>query len=295
MTTTLTPRAAPPALPPGTELLGEVISWTCPCGSVPFTALLEALREAGLDESAARALAPRHAFARACHKLAQARIIRQVGEDDTAITFQFTSERKEDDRYCYELETLLTLEKATGKVSCPLPGLATLAQEELDRCIKARTGSDITRVVQRLFDRQADLFPIRDKGGVYFVPQEHAAFIGRIQAFLGKVNGRVARFPVPAGTTHGDASVKDAVANGIAALIDEHREAISAFGSDTRPSTLERAGQRVRLVRHKLSSYAAYLQEERERLEKDLAEAADLLRQKVEALSAARDGVAVPA
>ena len=51
---------------------------------------------------------------------------------------------------------MLTLDKATGKVTCELPGLATLAQEELDRCIDARTGGDVTRVVQRLFERRAE-------------------------------------------------------------------------------------------------------------------------------------------
>lgn len=94
--------------------------------------MIDALRESGLDETVARELAPRHAFSRACKKLARDRIIRQVSEDEAAITFQFTSEKRDGDRFAYELETLLTLEKATGKVSCPLPGLATLAQEHLD-------------------------------------------------------------------------------------------------------------------------------------------------------------------
>jgi hypothetical protein len=54
------------------------------------------------------------------------------------------------------METLLKLEKQTGSVTCDLPGLAALAQEELDRCIAVRTGSDVTRIVQRLFEKQAD-------------------------------------------------------------------------------------------------------------------------------------------
>src|SRR5262249_27657725 len=160
-----------------------------------------------------------------------------------------TSERREGNRFTYELETLLTLEKATGRVSCELPGLATLAQELLDDALEARTGGDVTRLVQRLFERQADLFPIRDKGGAYFVPQEHQALVDKVQSFLGKLNGKLNRFPVPAGTPHGDASVKDAVAGGIANLIEEHRAAVAAFDADTRPSTLERAAERIRLVR----------------------------------------------
>jgi hypothetical protein len=289
VTTLSTPRNGPPALEPGTKLLGEVISWTCPALAVRHADLAAALRDAGLDESAARELAPRHAFARACRKLARDRIIRAVAEDQTTLTFQFTQESRAGGRYEYTLETMLTLDKTTGKVSCGLPGLATLAQELLDQAIEARTGGDVTRLVQRLFERRADLFPVREAGGVYFVPREHAAFVDRVQGLLGRVGGRLARFPVPAGTAHGDRSVRDAVAGGLAALIAEHREAVAGFGADTREGTLERAAQRIRLTRHKLSAYSAYLAEERDRLEHDLADAARELRGKVEALAAARD------
>jgi len=160
------------------------------------------------------------------------------------VTFQFTQESRAGDKYEYTLETMLALEKATGKVKCERPGLATLAQELVDAAIDARTGTDITRCVKRLFDRHADLFPVREKGSVYFVPQAHADFVAQVQAFLGRVNGRLARFPVPEGTPQGDRSVKDAVAGGIAAMIADHRAAVDGFGADTRKDTLERAAER---------------------------------------------------
>src|SRR4051812_30348018 len=163
--------AVPFPLAAGTRLLGEVIAWTCSGVSVTYPALLAALREAGLDESVARELAPKHAFTRACRKLSDARIIRQVAEDEATVRFQFTAEHRTSDRIEYELETMLTLDKKTGKVTCDLPGLATVAQEELDRAIDARSGADVTRVIQKLFDRHADLFPVRPQGGVYFVPE----------------------------------------------------------------------------------------------------------------------------
>jgi hypothetical protein len=286
MTTTMTAgRNGFPAVVPGTRLLGEVISWTCPAVAVRHVALVEALRDAALDESVARELAPRHAFSRACKRLSRERIIRPLREDQTSITFQFTRESRGGGRFEYELETLLTLDKATGTVSCDLPGLATLAQEHLDECVAARNGGDVTRVIQRLFERNADLFPVRERGGVYFTPAEHAPFVDRVQAFLGKVNGRLSRFPVPSGTPQGDRSVKDAVAGGIAALIGEHRAAVAAFGTDTRESTLERAAERIRLTRHKIEGYSCYLAEERGRLERDLAAASGELRAKVEALA----------
>ena len=63
--------------------------------------------------------------------------------------------------------------RATGKVSCDNKDLAEHAQRELDDRITARTAGDVTSVIQRLFDRHADLFRIRDQGGCYFVPAEH--------------------------------------------------------------------------------------------------------------------------
>ena len=82
-----------------------------------------------------------------------------MGEDENTITFQFTQESRKGDHFEYALETMLSLEKATGKVSCPLPGLATLAQEELDRCIQARTGSDVTKIIQKLFEHRPTSLP----------------------------------------------------------------------------------------------------------------------------------------
>ena len=262
----------------GTRLLGEVIAWACPGLSVTHTALVAALEAAGLDPGVARELAPRHAFSRACRVLSERRIIRSVAEDATSIKFQFTSESREGDRFEYTLETMLTLDKQTGAVSCELPGLATVAQEQLDRCIAVRTGSDLTRIVQKLFERQADLFAIRPQGGTYFVPQNHAEFIDKIQDLLNRVGGRLLRFPVPAGTPEGDRSVKQAVADGLAAVVAEHRTAVTQFGDDTRADTLERAAEKIRSTRFKVESYAAYLVEEKAALDRALEVAADELR-----------------
>ncbi len=43
------------------------------------------------------------------------------------------------------------------RITCDLPGFATLAQEQLDRALDARTGSDVTRVIQKLSRVQDDL------------------------------------------------------------------------------------------------------------------------------------------
>ena len=285
MTATTRP-AGPFPLAAGSKLLSEVISWTCSGVTVTHPALLAALKDAGLDDGVARELAPKHAFTRACKKLCDRRIIRQVAEDEATVKFQFTQESRDGDRYEYELETMLTLDKKTGKVTCDLTGLATLAQEELDRATDARTGSHVTRVIQKLFDRHADLFPIRPQGGCYFTPARHAGFVDRVQAMLGRLNGQILRFPVPAGTSEGDRCVKESVAAGLAQLIDEHRRAVAQFGEDTREDTLQRAAEKIRVTRLKVEAYAELLADEKARLDRELVAARDELRAKVEQLAA---------
>jgi hypothetical protein len=282
----MTPLRNPISVAAGTQLLGEVISWTCSGVAVTHAALVAALKDASLDENVARELAPRHAFTRACKKLSDQRIIRQVGEDESVLRFQFTHESRAGDKFEYELETMLTLDKRTGRVTCDLPGLATLAQEQLDRAIDARTGSDVTRIIQKLFEKHADLFAIRPQGGCYFVPQRHGEFVNKVQLFLGRINGQLLRFPIQAGTSEGNRSVKEAVASGLAALIAEHRQAIESFGADTRDDTLTRAADRIRRTQFKISAYAEYLSEEKSRLDRELLRARDELRAKVEQLAA---------
>lgn len=115
--------------------------------------------------------------------------------------------------------------------------------------------------------------------------QEHTGFIDQAQAFLGRLNGRMQRFPVPAGTPEGDRSVKESVATGLAALITEHQQAIERFGEDTRESTLERAAEHIRQTRFKVEAYADYLAEEKARLEDQLTQATRQLRARVEAVA----------
>ena len=83
------------------------------------------------------------------------------------------------------------------------------------------------------------------------------------------------------------------MAAGLSVLIEEHEAAIAGFGEDTRPHTLQRAAERIRLTRHKIEAYSCYLADERERLERNLAHTSARLRAKVEELATIRDAAPV--
>ena len=73
----------------------------------------------------------------------------------------------------------------------------------------------------------------------------------------------------------------------LAAVVAEHRAAVSQFGTDTRDDTLRRAAEKIRTAKFKLTTYAEYLAGERERLDRAVAEAERELRKKVETIAAA--------
>lgn len=276
------------------QVWGEVLSWSCKGLTVAYRRVVDALSDAGLSATEAKELRPQHAFTRACRKLATQRVIRVVEDGESHVHFQFTKESKEAGRFNYVLEAVLALHKSTGKVSCEDTSdssavLVTQAQAELDFAAGNRTGSDITRITQRLFKKQADLFPLRDAGGVYFVPQKHTDFITRVEKFLVAVGGRLQRLPVAMGSASGDRCVRETVADGMEALIKAHIQAIDALNADTRDDTFKRQAARIQQTRLKLEGYREYLADQNEDLQKAIQDAQEKLRVRVEEITAARE------
>jgi hypothetical protein len=147
---------------------------------------------------------------------------------------------------------MLTVDKHTGRIDCELEGLAAIAREEFDRAFENRTAADVTGIVQRIIERNGDLFPIRPQGGCYFVPHRHAELVDQVQKFLGGINGTVVRFAVSQGNPETERSIRDSVAAGLAGLIAEHEAAVADFGTDTRPDTIKRAAEKIRTARFKV-------------------------------------------
>lgn len=272
---------------------GEVIAWEAH-GKHHVSKVRSALVGAGLDEAVAKDFKPRHAFARACAELEESRIIRKLGETDTLIHFQFTAEQKEvvneQGRFGYHFEAILSLDKKAGTITCDDANLKALAESQLQDALEIRRANDVTAIVQRLFKtKDADLFPIRDGGAVYFATLRHAELIGKIANFVRTLGGSFHRLPIQPGTPEGDLTLQGAVSRGLASLIAKHENAVNDFDDDTRASTLERAAKKIAHTREKIACYAAYLGEERARLEKSVADVNRVLAEKIGGLTIIQD------
>lgn len=281
------------ALTKGKQLqksMGELITWSSRTNkNVKHDDVVAALKDVGLDSNLCKDLLPRNAWSRAAKSMKDNRLIDAVNESADEIVFQFTRKHLQSEELTFQKECFLRLNKTTGKVSCKSnPDLEVYAQQLMDEAMVARTTSDITKIVQTLFDQNAALFPCREEGGVYFVPQEHTEFVTQVQTFLESLGGMMNRFPLLAGTVQGDNAVKRSVTDSMERLLQEHEDAIGAFTLSTRKDTLENAAERIKETRVRLQAYSHYLDTNAKTLLEKVDAADQHLREVVQNLSTQR-------
>lgn len=277
------------------SLLGEIVTWDLKSMEIPLATIQTALRDAGLPEDSLGDLRPQTAFARAVKDLRENRAIDRVKTDakSDVVTFQFT--RKSLDaanvQIDFNYEATCTLNTSTGAIDCPnSPAIENHARTMFAHALAHRTTSDVTRLVQRLFEAHADLFPINPKKGVaYFVPEIHRSFSAQMEDFLSALGGSLLRFPVPSGTDAGNRSVKESVDAGLLAMAEELKAARADWSESTRHATMDHQLQRLAIVQHKAESYAALLGDRQAQTLALLAQHKAELIQKINEISALKE------
>lgn len=240
------------------ESLGTIVSWEAP-KEVKFSDLQCAVMDAGFDLKYAREMLPRNAFSRAARDLSEARVIRKVEEDDTEIRFQFTKEYLFNNAFQYDRECDMWVNKDTGSVRSDSPELGAEAHRLLVEHQGKRNQSDVTRIIQNVFeDRKGDLVSLRKNGGVYFVPDSHADLVDAIQKLLNRIGGSLSRFQIRFGDTKTTTSVAQALSDHLHDLIDQFRDSCSGINFDNQ-SVIERRQVKIMDLRDKLDGYKALL------------------------------------
>lgn len=265
------------------ELLGEIVTWDVECSILSYNDVIQSLSNAGLDPDAAKEMSPRSAFGRAVKDLKKERAIDKVTTEHGVIKFQFTGKAVKDGRVDYDYECMVELNTDTGAIKCQeSPQREAEIQSLFAHAMQTRNAQDVSRMVQRLFQDHADLYPINKRKGVaYFVPEQHREFSAKVDAFLKGIGGALSRFPVPKGTPEGNASVRDAVSAGLAGLVAELNQTVEEWDDTTRSSTMDKALERWKVINHKVEAYATYLESKQGDLLEQLEQAKEKLRQRV--------------
>lgn len=271
------------------DLHGEIVTWdlNAPDG-VSVVSLRDALTQSNLPPELCRDLSARSAFSRVCGELKTARSIDKVESRGGITRFQFTAKTLENHAINFRREAVVELNTLTGAISCKENrDLEQLAIRTFDAAMDNRTTQDVTRLVQKLFAEQADLFAINPRKGVaYFVPEVYRDFTGRIEDLLTRLGGALYRFPVPKGTPTGDRAVQAAVESGLQALSDELLASVEEWDLTTRDKTIDKAVESWRKINFKVEAYSDFLSVKQANLQSNLADVRKRIAEKVSAISA---------
>lgn len=256
-------KSVPPCSSPqrSSTLLGEIVTWSITGNEVRVSDVNNALLHAELPTNSMPDLAKDKCFGRAIRKMEGDRLIRLLkSSDEREVIFQLTKIVDLESRVDFCFEAIVTMQLRSGDIHCIDKAIKHRAEKLLTEAEEVRTSPDISRCVQRLFAKHADLFPINPQKGVaYFVPAEHLNFVAKCEKFLRRLGGSFYRFPVPVGDRVGRMSVKDSVEAGMKSMLATLEEAIDGWDKDTRDSTKERAWAKVEALLLKQEAYADYL------------------------------------
>lgn len=239
--------------------LGHIVAWRVP-QTVALDALRSALQQAGLSEDLAGDLHPRHVLSRALRDMRQGRVICRFGKSADAVHFQLTREAANGVGVDYAREAVVTLDLRTGVVSADDYAVQDRARALVAEHAAKRLTGDLTRLVQTVYESaRADLIPIREQGGAYFVPAAHSALVDQSRVFLAAIGGRLNSFAVRLGCADTAQSVAESMAEYMAALIAEFRESCASVCADSRADVVVRRQERIADLRQRLECYRGLL------------------------------------
>jgi hypothetical protein len=245
-----------------TGQLGTIVSWRVP-SNVAYELLQTSLGDAGFDAEMAGELQPAHALSRAFNEMRKGRVIRKTGRDGDAIGFQFTKEWLDDHakEVHYDKEAQLFMDAKTGAVTCPdNADIAELARKLMTEHHAKRMTSDLTRLLHRIYASfRADLIPIREQGGAYFVPDIHSDLVNRTKKLLDSIGGNLRRFDVRLGSDETAESVANSMSEYLTSLLEEFKEACDGVTGDSRKDVIEHRVETIGELRRKLDLYRGLL------------------------------------
>jgi hypothetical protein len=239
--------------------LGYIVSWRVPA-EISVSDLRTALAAAGLPEALACDMALRNALSRALRNMSKNRVIRKLQQHGDLLTFQMNQEQKQGNHIEFPHEADVTLNLQTGEITCDDDSIKTAAEQLMQEHLQKRITSDLTRLVQRVFDdRAGDLIPIRDQGGAYFVPDCHKDLVTSVRTLLKEIGGVMRSFAVRLGSADTSASVAESMMEYLQQLIEEFRASCENVTKATRADVKTRRTEYVGELRHKLELYSGLM------------------------------------
>lgn len=241
---------------------GYIITWTPP-GVCSRAQARAALSVAGQNADLVPAeTAPEIAARRAAVSVASDR--KAVAGRIKGASWQLSACVREDDCLRYERDTVFEVGE-DGSLSVKDWGECAYAvQGAFAEARRTMVAADVSAVVRRIFERSEhfnELIPLRDRGGVYFVPDKAANMVEAARAFVEGVGGKFSSYSVEwQPGDHTEKAIAQAVTDHLYGLLAEFRESMLAAAQCKKPdAAIARRAKHAQDLRVQIASYAQLL------------------------------------
>ena len=269
--------------------LGSLVWWHVRNAKITKDELANLLVGAGINPKYSKDHNYRSAFIRALRDMEEKRIIRLVEESPAHLMYQFTTEARTEasanltdittPRLQYDPETVVTVDKeaykASQNIETALHGREDIVKRLLGLFQQEKSNyqsADVTRMIQRIFEDEADLVRMRENGGIYFVPVAYSEIITKVASVVSQIGNSSLEFlPLP-DVAACRAALKNAVKDEIDAALTKLSEEIDSMskGDGLTDKKAEHRLSQVRKLQERIEHYMGVLEGDGTRLKSGL-------------------------
>lgn len=188
---------------------GTVVTWRT-SGFVARSAMVEAMKDVGLEQVPVRESEPRTWVRRAVRQAAKDGLLRIVADDNDYVSFAVVEEHVEPEKRHWRgiQDFSVTLDKKSGEVTFSKP---TALSEAIRSAVKNNQGGlmgmEVGATIKQAIEREALAIPLRDGGGTYFVPSSRKDVLDKLDMVMSRLRAaspsgywKINRFDVMANT-----------------------------------------------------------------------------------------------
>ena len=254
-------------------ILGRIVFWNIRNVALIQTELTQKLIEAGLSDSYAKEHNYRSAYLRALKSMEEQRLVRLVEETSLRSLYQFTQEvrigQKEEAELEYNKEAMITIDKVgysvhhdfSKAISCANSDIKNRVVELFEIEKKTFRSSDITRILQSIFTKQAEILPLREQGSIYFVPAFYSGLVESVKTLAGLIPGILFKtIPMP-DVSDSRNMLKDAVEDSIGFDFNKLEKELETIDESTNPEWVSGRLDKLDKLKKRINNYASVLEE----------------------------------
>lgn len=260
------------------NIAGETFWTVLPVNfTVSHTDLVAALNAANLDPALSKNLATSYAFNRAVSTLSRGKLRDRVEWSQDRVSIQVSARVHVPDGIDYVREGTVTLDRATGSISCPDPVVKAEAERLFNEAMGRRNGRDVMNMLDRIMRPSINkaVFPM--KGGVFFALSPYLTTLDNIEKLINAIGGKMMRWQIADGTPQTVSQVQTVVVDSFAETMLELENHIGTVNSESRGDKVTRVKEALEDLQARLRYNANRVGDKLSQLEDHLAYCTALL------------------